>query len=237
MKKGALVALVLIIGLVVGLVGGAALDRYVLPRPENPDTQDTQDTSTDTTADTTDTTDTTLDTTIEPPEAAKTEEELISLAYQAARAIKSRDWLALSQMVHPEYGVVFVPYGTVVLQTNRCYTAESVADFGRNTNSYIWGLYDGRGDPIELTVAEYFTEFVYDFDYLSVKTIGVNTILRSGNSLENIKEVFPNGRFVDFYNHGTAEYGNLDWSSLRLVFEEYQGKLMLTAIIHNEFTV
>ncbi|NLA87952.1 MAG: hypothetical protein GX847_11880 [Clostridiales bacterium] len=66
----------------------------------------------------------------------------------------------------------------------------------------------------------------------------MDKVIRSGNSLENIKEVFPNVRFVDFHLAGTdQESGGLDWSSLRLGFEEFKGELRLTVILHSEWTV
>jgi hypothetical protein len=63
-------------------------------------------------------------------------------------------------------------------------------------------------------------------------------IVMSGNSLENIKEVFPNARFVDFHIPGTdQESGGLDWSSIRLGFEHDEGELKLTVILHSEWTI
>lgn len=111
-------------------------------------------------------------------------------------------------------------------------------NFASDKNRYMWGKYDGSGNPIELTPYEYFKAFVYDKDYLSASEIGVNTVVKSGNSLENIQEIFPDARFIDFYSPGADPgAGGLDWSSLRLVFEEYHGKLMLTVILHSECTV
>jgi hypothetical protein len=58
---------------------------------------------------------------------------------------------------------------------------------------------DGSGDPIKLTPAEYFAVFIYDADYLSAPEIGVELCCENGNSLENIQDVFPNSRFVEFH--------------------------------------
>ena len=96
---------------------------------------------------------------------------------------------------------------------------------------------DVSGNPIALTVDAYFDRFVFDYDYTQAPAIGVNYIIRSGNSLENVESMFNNAKFVDLNYPGSEEREYLDWSTLRLVYEEYHGQLMLTAIIHCEWTV
>lgn len=173
-----------------------------------------------------------------PISADATSAELTEYAFRILESIKSGDYGALSKVIHPEYGVVFSPYATINLTSNLCFSAAQVESFQSDKNRYMWGKYDGSGNPIELTPSEYFKAFVYDKGYLSASEIGVDTVVKSGNSLENIKEVFPDARFVDFYIPGAdRDNGGLDWSSLRLVFEEYHGKLMLTVILHSEWTV
>ena len=182
---------------------------------------------------------TVTNTTKAEPDAERTENaELVALAYTVLETIESEDYTALSKMVHPEYGVVFSPYATITLSSSQCFTAQQVAGgIGTDENVYVWGVMDGSGDPIKMTPAEYFTEFVYDADYLSAPVIGVDHVVQTGNSLENILDVFPNSRFVEFHFPGTEEYDGMDWSTLRVGFEEYEGQLMLTAIIHSEWTV
>lgn len=164
--------------------------------------------------------------------------ELITLAYRVLGYIKDGDFDALSKTVHPEFGVVFSPRATVTLSTNRYFQAEQVALFGTDTNMYVWGVLSGSGDPIEMTPKDYFAKFVFDKDYTAAPIIGVNHIVRSGNALENITDVFPNVKYVDFHVTGSGKdsAGDLAWSSLRLGFEEYEGNLWLTVIIHSEWT-
>ena len=164
--------------------------------------------------------------------------ELTEYAYEILGYIKADDYGALSQAIHPEYGVVFSPYATITLTSNKRFTAMQVGGFSEDENQYVWGKYDGKGDPIELTPSEYFKTFVFDKDYTLASVIGVDTIVKSGNSLENIQEVFPNARFIDFHIPGTdPDSGGLDWSSLRFGFEEYMGELKLTVILHSEWTI
>ena len=159
-------------------------------------------------------------------------------AYGVLGHIKDGDYAALARHVHPDYGVVFSPHATVTLTTNRRFTANQVALFAADTAVYVWGVNNG-GEPIEMTPASYFAEFVFPRDYLNASVIGVDRIVRSGNALENITDEFPGIRFVDFHIPGDDKppLEGLDWSSLRLGFEEHEGRLWLTVIIHSRWTV
>ncbi len=170
--------------------------------------------------------------------ASATSEELTAYAFKVLEYIKNNDFRSLAAVVHPEYGVLFSPYATIAPSVNQNFTVSRVEGLAEDTNTYVWGKYDGNDNPIELTPSDYFKTFVFDEDYTQADKIGVDAIIQSGNALENITEVFPSTRFVDFHVAGTdADAEGLDWSSLRLGFEEYDGQLMLTVILHSEWTV
>jgi len=165
--------------------------------------------------------------------------ELTGFAYKVLGYINTGDYQALSQVAHPEYGVVFSPYATVSLTKNKCFQTDQIAAFGSDQTVYIWGVQDGIGEPIEMTAASYFSEYILDRDYINASVIGVNRIVKSGNALENITEEFPDIRFIDFHIPGGDKDSTEDlcWSSLRLGFEEYDGKLWLTLILNSKWTV
>jgi len=163
--------------------------------------------------------------------------DVVMLAYTVLEYIKDDDFVALSHVVHPEYGVVLSPYATINLATDRRFSAEQIAVLGTDTNVYVWGVYDGSGEPIELTPAEYFAVYIPAAEHLKAPIIGINQIVRSGNALENINDVFPNAEFVDFHIPGSEAAAEFDWSSIRLGFEEYDGYLRLVFIIFNKWTV
>ena len=175
----------------------------------------------------------------EPPSRTELNNaELTALAYRILEYIKAGDYVSLSQAAHPEFGLVFSPRATITLSTNRYFQPEQIAAFGADTNAYVWGVRSGSGEPIEMTPKDYFANFVFDKDYTAASVVGINHIIRSGNALENITEVFPNVVFVDFHVTGGDRESpdDLAWSSLRLGFEEYEGSLWLTVIIHSEWT-
>ena len=163
--------------------------------------------------------------------------DLTELAYTVLGFIKDGDFNALSGVVHPEQGVIFSPYATINPATDRMYSAEEIATLDSETGTEIWGVRNGSGEPIVMTVAEYFSEFVPAADHINAPVIGVNHIVRSGNALENITDVFPNVKFVDFHMPGGEPAEEFDWTSLRLGFEEYNGELRLIVIVFSKWTV
>jgi len=175
----------------------------------------------------------------QPAPAGETDNaKLTALAYTVLGHIDTGDYLALSRIAHPEFGVVFSPCATVSLTTNKCFQSEQIAAFGTDHTVYVWGVHEGAGEPIEMTPQNYFAEYYLAKGYTCASIIGVNRIVKSGNALENITEVFPDVSFVDFHipgEKGSAE--DLNWKSLRLGFEEYDGKLWLTVILNSKWTV
>ena len=163
------------------------------------------------------------------------DEELADYAQTVLKYLKNRDYDALAAVAHPEYGVVFSPYPTVSLSSANCFSPKEISGFDDDRQRYAWGIYDGSGLPIEMTVEGYFERFVMDVDFTKSSQYSVNEVSRSGNALENVKEVFPNGSFVDFYMPGQDM--DINWRSLKLVFESYEGALRLTAVIHGENTI
>lgn len=163
---------------------------------------------------------------------------LLAAAFDAAAALKQQDYQALAAMAHPTDGVVFTPYSTVELDANVSFTPAQLARLKQDTAKYVWGIIDGKGDPLELTVAEYFARFVYNADYIQAPMLGIDQVIGSGNALENVSEVFPDARFVEFYFPGIQpEYSGFDWCGLKLVFLEYRGEYKLRAVIHSEWTI
>jgi hypothetical protein len=164
-------------------------------------------------------------------------QDLLEDAYAVLNAIRDRNYDDLSGWVHPEVGVYFTPYSTVELEVNMHFTPEEVKKFATCTNTYVWGTVDGEGSPISMTPSGYFDRYVYDANYAEAPIIGIDKINRIGNSLENVKDVFPDSKFIEMHFPGTEAYGGIDWRSLKLVFTGTDKGNKLVAIIHSEWTV
>lgn len=171
---------------------------------------------------------------IETPSSSK---DLVEDAYTIVMAIRDRNYSDLAGWVDPEFGVLFTPYSTVEPDVNLHFSVEAVKKFESCGDTYVWGTVDGEGSPISMTPSEYFNRYVYDADFAQAPMVGINTVVRSGNSLENVKDVFPDSEFVEFHFPGSDEYGGIDWKSLKLVFSKTERGRKLIAIIHSEWTV
>ncbi len=152
-------------------------------------------------------------------------------------ALKQQDISKLNQYVSPEFRLRFSPYAFIDTSSKAFTPYELTAAFEKAT-IFEWGSYDGSGDPIKMNIRQYFNKFVYNKDYLSAPKRSVNTFLGSGNSLNNLKEVYPTDLFTEFYFPGfDAKYDGMDWQTIRLVFRRSNEKTYLIAIVHDQWTI
>lgn len=158
-------------------------------------------------------------------------------AMQAVTALKYRDMTQLAALAHPTQGVRFSPYA-YVQDTDLVFTPEQLVGLFADPTIYEWGAYDGSGEPIRLSFADYFQAFVFDHDFTEAEAISLNARLGWGNSIDNSREYYSGAMVVEFHFSGfDPEFQGLDWASLRLVFQEYAGRWVLVGIIHDQWTI
>lgn len=163
---------------------------------------------------------------------------LLNAACYVVQALKDRDFDALACVIHPEKGVTFTPYSTVDFSSDLTFTKDQVKNLAADNKIYTWGITDGRGSLINMTVNNYLVQYVFNADYTHAPQIGVDQIILSGNALENLADAYPNCRFVDFSFPGLdSSNQGLDWSSLKLVFEPGDTCWYLVGIVHGEWTI
>lgn len=163
---------------------------------------------------------------------------LLGAACAVNRCLQRQDWTTLAAYVHPERGVTFTPYSTVDPDNDLTFTSEQIKNLAQDQTIYTWGFEDGRGDPIQMTILQYFDRYVYDRDYTQVPQIGVDRIMTGGNALENLAEAYPDCRFVDFsFPSADPVNDGLDWSSLKLVFLPEGEHRYLVGVVHGEWTI
>lgn len=151
--------------------------------------------------------------------------------------LQSQDFGALAPFIHPDLGVRISPYGYVNLENDLVFTREQVAAFGSNQEIYHWGVQAGSGMDINLTVAEYWLEYVTSETPAQEWGLLLDPSRKASNTIDNFAEVYPNGHYVEYLQPGTEAYGYLDWQSLRLGFQQSgDGAYYLSAIIHDEWT-
>lgn len=173
-------------------------------------------------------------------DSAAEKKTVIRQANLALRALADRNFAALADMAGPE-GVRFSAYAYVVPESDRILTADELRGAWTDRNPYVWGSYDGSGKPIKLDFRGYYAKFLYNLPYTAPDRVGYDQVVRSSNMPNNLDEVYPQSRFVEFYvkggRSGVKNVGGMDWGSLRFVFEPIDGEWKLVGIVGDRWTI
>jgi hypothetical protein len=165
---------------------------------------------------------------------------LLALTNEVLTAIKNKNYDSLALFIHPVEGVRFSPNAYIDTPVHKVFTADAFKKeaTAKKQQKMTWGEYDGSGDPIIMTIDEYFTDFVYDVDFLTPETRKVNQTIGGSNSQNNLLEVYPGCEFTESHFSGfDKKLDGMDWRSLRLVFKMKDGKFFLVGVIHDEWTI
>jgi hypothetical protein len=163
--------------------------------------------------------------------------ETIQISHRIVHSLRDGDYGQLAGQLHPDLCLRISPYPYLSDQ-NPILCSEELVSLMESDQILNWGNYDGTGDPIDLSFQEYHARFIYDADYFSAPVVGLNQAVGSGNAINNIAEIYPDGIMVEYhFSQIDPQYGGLDWRSLRLVLVPYQGQLFLAAIVHGEWTI
>ena len=172
-----------------------------------------------------------------------TGDDLAARTAQAVLALRDHDMDQVASLVHPVKGVTFSPYTYVrglqgaPGQADLVFNRDQVRGLWTDPTVYLWGMYAGSGEPIEMTFAAYYQRFVYDVDFAQPDAVGFGETIGQGSTINNIPSVFPESTTVEYHFEGfDPQYSGLDWRSLRLVWEMSDGTWYLVAIVHDEWT-
>ena len=157
-------------------------------------------------------------------------------ALRIQRTLANKDFARLTNDIHPARGIRFSMYAYIRPKTDKVFSREQYAKYVQSPNiRFTWGEKDGTGDLFITSLPTYLDTWV-DGKKFNNTSINVNKFQNNGNSINNLQEIYPESEVAEFYYKGTDEYDGMDWRILRLVFDEYQGKRYLIAIINDEWT-
>jgi hypothetical protein len=169
---------------------------------------------------------------------AKNDTTLINLSLDILKSFKKKDYQQLAAFMPPGAGTRFSPYGFVDTLHDQILSAKQLTALSQDQKKIQWGIFDGTGEPIKLSLDKYFDKFVYDVDFLNAKKRSVNKMIGAGNSLNNLQSIYPGCDFIEFYFPAfDPKYEGMDWKGLRLVFKKEKTKYYLVAIIHDQWTI
>lgn len=170
---------------------------------------------------------------VEPaPSTAPQEAELV------LKALQTRNMAELAAHVHPVKGLRFSPYIHIDPKRSVVLQASELPKALDDPTPRRWGSEDGTGDPIVRSFASYYARFVYDRDFLSASQRRVNEFGGKSTTKPNVREMYPDATVIEAHVPGAKpEYAGLDWASLLLVFEQYESRWYLVALVHDQWTI
>ena len=174
-----------------------------------------------------------------PINADISQQTLRQQALRIQRALANKDFSRITNDIHPIRGVRFSMYAYVRPESDKVFSRGQFAQYLQQSNiQFTWGEKDGTGDVLVTPLPTYLGTWVDGKKFNNANiSINVNEFKNNGNSINNLKNIYQTSDVVEFYYKGTDEYDGMDWRVLRLVFDEYQGKRYLVAIINDQWTV
>ena len=151
-------------------------------------------------------------------------------------SLKEKNYEKFTSFIHPEKGVRFSMYAYVNAEENKVFSQEEFSKYINTNIKFTFGERDGTGDLYIISLKKYLENWVFKRDFSNAE-FHLNEFKGHGNSLNNLKEVYPNSDFTENYIPGSEKYGGMDWNSLRFVFEKFGEKYYLIAVINDEWTI
>ncbi|WP_052476028.1 hypothetical protein [Cohnella kolymensis] len=171
----------------------------------------------------------------EPSENAET--QLMNAAQEVVEYLRERDLKSLSETIDPELGLRFSPYYHINPESDLVFKPDELPAF-KDSMKLKWGVFDGSGDPIELSFRDYFEKFVYSQDFAEAPEVNAGKIKATGNVKFNGTDVYPKASYVEFYFPGfDKKYKGQDWQSLVLMFVKSGSEWKLCAVVHGQWTI
>jgi hypothetical protein len=163
-------------------------------------------------------------------------------AGQIVWALRDQDWEMLASSVHPTKGVRFSPYAYVRVGegdgADLAFGADELIGLIADQTVYRWGVFDGSGEPIDMTFRDYYARFVYDADFGWAYAVGYGTTVGAGNTINNVAEVYSEAQIIEYHLPGSdPQFAGMDWRSLRLVMERVGETWYLVGVVHDEWTI
>lgn len=166
------------------------------------------------------------------------EKSVEDLAEVASHLLIEEAYYNLSRLVSKDHGLTLAPY-LYVTEDTLIFSRDNVASFYLDSDTYLFGYSDGKGEPLDYTPREYFEEFLHIEPLEAPDAIYVDAFSQHGNSLNNTEEAFEGDITVIEYHHeGTEEFAGMDWRSMHFVFRlNDEGIYKLVGILSDEWTI
>lgn len=172
-----------------------------------------------------------------PNKANNESKDVITVAKSVLIALKNKDYTSLENLASSQ-GLSWNEYPSLDLSKNDIVKTE-ISNIPTNSQKYLFGYTDGRGDPINLTISEYLNKWIYNQDYINADEVVINKVADGGtNSLNTIIKDAGDRTVVAFHFKGfDPKYEGMDWTTIYLVFDLENGEYKLRGIAKNNWTI
>jgi hypothetical protein len=163
----------------------------------------------------------------------------LNLPDQAAavlKALMSNNYAALERHIEPGGKILFSPYAYIDTTKAIRFTGRELSEAADSKKMLTWGEFDATGEPIQLSVADYFARFIKNKNFLQPDSLLVNKSVTAGNMVNNLKQLFPDAEYVEYYCKGSDDYAGMDWGALRLIFKKKLNNYYLVAVVGDRWT-
>ena len=185
-------------------------------------------------------TDSTVQNTVEPEssinDSVNREQSLKKMNDEILLTLKNNDYKGFSEFIHPEKGIRFSMYAFTNINEDKHFSKADFTKYEPTKTMFTWGARDGSGELYKATINQYLKNWVFVKDF-TASQYSLNQFQGGGNSLNNLKEIYPNTDFTENFLKGSEKYGEMDWNTLRFVFEQFEGKYYLVAVINDRWTI
>lgn len=164
------------------------------------------------------------------------EDELKNINETIVQSLKEKNYKKFADYIHPEKGVRFSMYAFVNTAEDKKFSKSDFIKYQPSKTIFTWGAMDGSGDLYKATIYDYLGKWVFVKDFAAGQ-VSINEFQGSGNSLNNLKKIYPGADFTENFIKGSEANAEMDWKCLRLVFEKYQDKYYLVAVINDQWAI
>ena len=164
------------------------------------------------------------------------QQTLTQQALRIQQALANNRYADIIADIHPTRGVRFSMYAYVQPESDKVFSRAQFSQYlSQSKIRFTWGDLDGTGELLIVPLPTYLKTWV-DGSKFDEARISVNEFESRGNMINNVKDIYQVSDVVDFYHKGSEEYSGMDWRGMRLVFDTYQGKRYLVAIVNDQWT-
>src|SRR3984885_2893469 len=120
-------------------------------------------------------------------------------AMEDVKVLKDKDMAHLSRLVHPDKGLVLLPYDYMDKALLKSFNRKEIREFSFAEKSKFRTLIgECYGEPEDYTFSENYKSFVYDVDFIKTNRIAINEVIFKQKTAYEIDKGYPNAEIVQF---------------------------------------